>query len=166
MTFVETMAGRSDSTEDSLTAALRRVYASMGFGSGHTVRELFEQTGAESAGPDESAVGAGRTGADWQVVDLVGGGRYRSRELAADDLFGAIPGHWEVTRVEPADLKRSGDAVVVTGRIFCRPPGGSWEQMALPFAHIWTFARGRLVRVRCYLEGIELRRLDRLTPAG
>jgi len=166
------MADPADTADDTLTAALRRAYLAMGFGSDDPVRALFEQAAGEPAvdaqtEPGVAAeTGAGETGAAWQVVDLVGGGRYRSRDLAADDLFGAIPGHWEVTRVEPVDLKRSGDAVVVTGRIFCRPPGGSWEQMALPFAHIWTFARGRLVKVRCYLEGIELRRLERLSPAG
>jgi len=176
------MAGPSDTSTDGLTTTLRRAYATMGFGGRRTVLELFGQTddahadvprdSADASPPSDKDVSGGESVGDsdrarravWQVVDLVGGGRYSSRTVAADDLFGGIPPHWEVTRVEPTDLKRHRDVVVVTGRIFCRPPG-SWEVTALPFAHIWTFLQGRVVKVRSYLEGIELRRIERL-PAG
>ena len=153
------MSVRPDTLNDPV-AVLRRAYASMGFGrSDDALLELFGQGDRPSA----AGIEARRGPALWQVVDLVGGGRYRSRTLAADDLFGAIPGHWQVTRVETADLRRRGDVVVVTGRIFCRPPR-SWDQMGLPFAHIWTFVHGRVAQVRSYLEGIELRRLERGEP--
>ncbi|HMK93257.1 MAG TPA: hypothetical protein VK576_09680 [Thermoleophilia bacterium] len=141
-------------------AVLRRAYAAMGFGRrDDALLELFGQDEPRVDGRLEPRRGP----VLWQVVDLVGGGRYDSRTLAADDLFGAIPGHWQVTRVETADLRRHGDVVVVTGRIFCRPPR-SYDQMGLPFAHIWTFVHGRVAQVRSYLEGIELRRLERAEP--
>ena len=153
------MSGQPDTAADPI-AALRRAYAGMGFGRhDDALVELFGQD--EPAGDAQTAPRGAP--ALWQVIDLVGGGRYRSRALAADDLFGAIPGHWQVTRVETADVRRRGDVVVVTGRIFCRPPR-SWDQMGLPFAHIWTFVHGRVAKVRSYLEGIELRRLEREQP--
>ena len=153
------MDGRPDSSDP--VTALRQAYAGMGFG-GSGDGALLDLFGQAEDQVDAMAA-CRREAVGWQVVDLVSGGRYRSRELAAADLFGAIPGHWQVTRVEPADVRRRGDVVVVTGHIFCRPPR-SWEQMALPFAHVWTFVHGRVAKVRSYLEGIELRRLEREQP--
>lgn len=123
----------------------------MGFGARTEALHLFGQDDDD----DE--------GASWVVVDLIGGGRYAAREKAVDDLFGGIPGTWEVTRIETRQVKETGDKVVVTGHIVCRPRG-SWEQTRIPFAHVWTFAQGRVVGVRTYLEGVELRRIERLAP--
>jgi len=136
-------------TAASVTARLRGAYRAMGFGAQGAVLRIFgqEEADGEPAG--------------WEVVDRIGGGRFASRAVVADDLFGAIPATWEVTRVETASIKESGDRAVVTGHIVCRPCG-SWDQMAIPFAHVWTFVRGEVVRVSLYLEGVELRRIERL----
>jgi hypothetical protein len=137
------------STAGSLTGRLGTAYRAMGFGAHRTVLQLFGQDGTD------------RRDTGWEVVDRIGGSRYASRRVVAEDLFGGIPSTWEVTRVETASIKESGDRAVVTGHIFCRP-SGSWDQMAIPFAHIWTFLRGDVVRVVMYLEGVELRRIERL----
>jgi len=47
----------------------------------------------------------------------------------------------------------------VTGHILCRPRGmRSFDLCRVPFAHVWTLRDGQAVRVRSYLDGIELRR--------
>jgi len=134
-------------TSSARQTLLSHGYASLGFGADRAVLALFDQTpGNEPA---------------WRVVDLIGGTRFASREIVADDLLGSIPGHWQVTRVEAVDFKEHGDRIVVTGRIYCRPRT-SWETEALPFAHIWTFRQDKVVSVRSYLDGVELRRIERL----
>ena len=47
---------------------------------------------------------------------------------------------------------------MVTGHILCRPPGhlGLWELVRVPFTHIWFVRDGQAVRVRSYLDGIDL----------
>jgi hypothetical protein len=124
---------------------LRRAYRSVGLGVGDAMLRLFGQ-GAEG-------------GPTWTVVDLVSGQRGRSRTVVAEDLFGSIPEHWEVTRVE-TDSVRAGEAhVVVTGHICCRPRGmRSFDLCRVPFAHVWTMRGAVAVRVISYLDGIELRR--------
>jgi len=124
---------------------VRRAYRGIGLGVGDAMLRLFGQ------GP-----GGGST---WTVVDLVSGQRGRPRPVVAEDLFGSIPDHWEVTRVE-TDSVRAGEAqVVVTGHICCRPRGmRSLELCRVPFAHVWTLRGAEAVRVLSYLDGIELRR--------
>ena len=57
----------------------------------------------------------------------------------------------------PFRFEERGDRVVVMGHIRCRPRG-SWDVMSVPFAHIWTVARGKVVSVLSYLDGIEIER--------
>ena len=123
---------------------LRRGYRSLGFGADADVLRLFDQ----------------RIEGDtvrWVVVDYVSGGRETTtREVVAHDLLGSIPSHWEVAGVDTHSWRRQGATIVVTGHIRVRPRGG-WEVEALPFAHIWKVAGDKVVSVRSYLDGIELR---------
>lgn len=124
---------------------LRRAYRSVGLGVGDAMMGLFGQ-GADG-------------GSTWTVVDLVSGRRGRSRPVVAEDLFGSIPGHWEIMRVETGSVRAREARVVVTGHICCRPRGArSYELFRVPFAHVWTLRGTQAVRVVSYLDGIELRR--------
>ncbi len=122
-----------------------RAYRGIGLGVGDAMLRLFGQGGGRRP--------------EWAVVDLVSGARGRPRPVVAEDLFGTIPPHWEVTRVEPFALRARDGQVVATGHICCRPRGvRSFEVCEVPFAHVWTLRGGEAVRVLSYLDGIELRR--------
>ena len=123
---------------------LREGYRSLGFGAPAAVLRLFDQ---DVPGRE----------ARWVVREVTSTARYGTREVVADDLFGSIPSHWQVVRVVPRRWQESEDRVVVLGHIYCRP-GGSWEVMSVPFAHIWTVVRGKVVSVLSYLDGIEIER--------
>lgn len=127
------------------TRVLRNAYRGVGLGVGEGMLRLFGQ-------------GRGRQPA-WAVVDLVSGETGRARAVVAEDLFGSIPSHWEVTRVETAAVRARDERVVVTGHICCRPRGvRSYDLCRVPFAHVWTLHGGEAVRVLSYLDGVELRR--------
>jgi len=126
----------------------------MGLGAPADVLRLFDQ----DVGGDRVAAGA-----RWSVEVLESGGRCAARDVVADDLFGAVPPTWNVTGVDvddllPYELADGSLRVVARGTYRCRPRG-SWECYELPFAHIWTLRDGHVVRVVCYLEGVELRRV-------
>jgi len=123
---------------------LREGYRALGFGAPEAVLRLFDQ---HEPGRE----------AQWVVREVTSTARYRARDVVADDLFGSIPPHWQVVRVVPFRFQERGDRLVVTGHIHCRPRG-SWNVMSVPFAHIWTVARGKVVRVLSYLDGIEIER--------
>ncbi len=129
-------------------AAIREGYRAVGPGVGDAMLRLF---GQGTAFPDAAWP-------RWQVIDLISGRRSRARKVVAEDLLGGIPSHWQVTRVEPQSFRSAEGSVVVTGHIVCRPPGpaGLWELVRVPFAHIWYLRDGRAVRVRDYLDGIDL----------
>ena len=124
---------------------VRRAYRGIGLGVGDAMLSLFGHgAGARST---------------WSVVDLVSGQSGHPRPVVAEDLFGSIPGHWEVTRVETDSVRASDAGVVVTGHICCRPRGArSIDLCRVPFAHVWTLRGAEAVRVLSYLDGIELRR--------
>jgi ketosteroid isomerase-like protein len=131
--------------DEQTLAMLREGYWSMGFGAPLAVLRLFDQ---DVPGRE----------ARWIVREVTSTVRYQAREIVADDLFGSIPPHWQVVRVVPRRWSESHDRVVVLGHIHCRPRG-SWDVMAIPFAHIWTVARGQVVSVLSYLDGIEIERV-------
>jgi len=124
---------------------LRNAYRGVGLGLGTGMLRVFGQD-------------CGRR-PTWSVVDLVSGERGRSREVVAEDLFGSVPDHWEVTRVEATTVRGRDECVVVTGHILCLPRGvRSFDLCHVPFAHIWTMRGGEALRVLSFLDGIELQR--------
>lgn len=128
-----------------LVSPIRNGYRAVGLGIGDAMLRLFGQSTARRA--------------VWWVCDLESGGRGRARRVAAEDLFGSIPPQWEVTRVDASSFRAWDDCVVVTGHICCRPRGlRSFELCRVPFAHVWTMRDGEAIRVRSFLDGIELRR--------
>lgn len=169
--------------ENDALELLRRGYAAVGLGTPPDLLRLFDQDGGavgdgldRGAAGDASSDGSGgepsgadrgvasdRAPARWCVRMLDSAATFPAREVVADDLFGAVPPHWEVTKVDvecllPYELPNGSLRVVSRGTYRCRPRG-SWECYVLPFAHIWTFRGGHAVSVVCYLEGVELRRL-------
>lgn len=133
-----------DPVDDQTLRMLREGYRAFGFGAPEPVLRLFDQ----HVPGDE---------ARWTVREVTSTTRYHPRDVVADDLFGSIPPHWQVIRVEPSRFEQRGDRVIVMGHIKCRPRG-SWDVTSVPFAHIWTVVRGKVVSVLSYLDGIEIRR--------
>jgi hypothetical protein len=131
--------------DEKTLAMLREGYRSLGFGAPLAVLRLFDQ---DVPGRE----------ARWIVREVTSTTRYQAREVVADDLFGSIPPHWQVVRVVPRRWDQSDDRLVVLGHIHCRPRG-SWDVMSVPFAHIWTIVRGRVVSVLSYLDGVEIERV-------
>jgi hypothetical protein len=131
-----------------MLVAIRSGYRAIGLGVGDAMLRLFGQGSASEV----------TRRSRWLVVDLSSGHSSRGRDVAAEDLFGSIPPHWQVTRVEPRSITPEDGAVVVTGHILCRPKGrtGIWDMVRVPFAHIWYLRDGEAVRVRSYLDGIDL----------
>lgn len=125
-------------------AVLREGYLAFGLGTPPAVLRMFDQPGVGE-----------RQG--WSVREVMSTVRYPARPVVADDLFGGLPSHWEVTRVEPETFQEEGDRILVTGHFRCRPKGG-WEVLRLPFAHIWTILQGKVVSVVSYVDGIEIER--------
>lgn len=124
---------------------LRCAYRGIGLGVGEAMMRLFGQ----GSGCDPV----------WVVVDRVSGATGRARAIVAEDLFGSIPSHWEVTRVETDRIDAHVSRVVVTGHICCRPRGTrSFDPWHIPFAHVWTLCGDEAVRVFSCLDGVELRR--------
>jgi len=173
--FADSFTGHVAGMETVELELLRRGYAAVGLGAPPDLLRLFDQGGEErddpdmggradeDEGPHAPPPDAGHTSARWCVQMLDSGTRYPAREVVADDLFGAVPPHWEVTGVEvecllPYEMTDGTLRVVARGTYRCRPRG-SWECYDLPFAHVWTFRGGHVQRVVCYLEGVELRRL-------
>jgi hypothetical protein len=134
--------------------AIKRGYRALGLGADDDVLAMFDQLGDEPA--------------RWTVREVGKfGRRHPAREVAAMDLFGGVPPHYELIGVEPRTwvLNRRRTRLTVTGYFRVRPRG-SWEVMALPFTHFWGFAGGRVVSVSSLFDGVEIRRLAPARTAG
>jgi hypothetical protein len=126
---------------------IRRGYRSLGLGADNNVLAMFDQLGLQPA--------------HWAVRNMSAFGRYHpAHDVAAMDLFGGIPSHYEVVGVDPQSWKvnRRETRLMVSGQYRVRPRG-TWEVVALPFAHVWYLAGDHVDRVVSLLDGVELRRL-------
>jgi hypothetical protein len=127
---------------------IKRGYRALGLGADRDVLAMFDQLGGHPA--------------QWMVRHNADLSPDRpAREVAAMDLFGGMPAHYEVVGVEPRSwqLNRRKTCLTVSGQFRVRPRG-TWEVLALPFAHVWYFASGHVDRVESLLDGVELRRLQ------
>ncbi len=125
---------------------IRRGYRALGLGADEHVLAMFDQLGGEPA--------------CWMVRDLgIFGGTRPSGEVAALDLFGGLPAHYELAAVtvQSWSVNRRRTRLTVSGRFRVRVRG-SWDAMDLPFSHVWSFAYGRVARVFSVLDGVELQR--------
>jgi ketosteroid isomerase-like protein len=126
---------------------MREGYRALGFGASKAVLRLFDQRAlGDTAG--------------WIVHELTSMARHSPREVVADDLFRSIPPQWQVIRVEPMRFEPGNGCVIVMGHVRLRLRG-TWEVMSVPFAHVWTLAHGRVVRVLSCLDDVEIERIDR-----
>jgi hypothetical protein len=130
---------------------IRRGYHALGFGADADVLAMLDQDGPEPT--------------CWEIhsLDIR---RARSRpvgEIAALDLFGALPPQYELVgarvRSWAPNERHARLAVAGSYRVRLR---GTAETFELPFSHVWSFANGRVKDVLNVGEGFELRRL----PAG
>lgn len=126
---------------------LQGAYGALGPGFPSEALTLFEQGGAD--------------GGDWCIK--VNGRKSRclnTNELESTDLF-ILPATWEVMRVEVRELTYKRGIATVTGFMYCRPRG-TWENVRVPFLHVWTMCLGRALRFENLLDGVELGRADGL----
>ena len=135
---------------------LRGLYGALGLGFPAEALGIFSDDG-------------GRESDDWCLYH---NGRRRrclsAPTLSNYELF-ALPTTWEVQRVVARDLTarqtKRGDLVAVGGELYCRPRG-SWENVRLPFFHLWTMCAGKALLFDNLLDGTQLRpraRLERCT---
>ncbi len=127
---------------------IRRGYHALGFGADADVLAMLDQGGSEPA--------------QWEIhsLDIR---RSRSRpagEVAALDLFGALPPQYELVgaKVRSWSPNERHARLVVVGSYRVRLRGTA-ETFELPFSHVWSFANGRVKDVLNVGEGFELRRL-------
>jgi len=144
---------------------LKRLYRGLGLGFPDEARRLF---GGAGSGGDASMGGGG----DPKTRAQAGGGRWclselgrtvrclEATELSDRELF-YLPGSWEVIRVVARSLSaratRRGDLVTVFGDMYCRPHG-TWENVRIPFHHVWTLCRGRALQLENALDATALTR--------
>lgn len=125
---------------------IRRGYEALGPGAPRAVLAMFHQE--EDDAPE------------WVVRDLADTGRiHASRDVIAMDLFAGLPDHWEITGTDVRmwDLCERRSCLIVGGRFRSRPRG-TWEMIAIPFIHIWTFSGDQVVSVFDYFAGIVVER--------
>jgi hypothetical protein len=125
---------------------IRRGYHAVGPGAPRAVLAMFHQEQDDAP--------------EWVVRDVADTGRiYATRDVVAMDLFGGLPGHWEVTGAELRmwDFYERRSRLVVAGRFRTRPRG-TWEVVMIPFIHIWTVSGDQVQSVMDFLAGIEVRR--------
>ena len=127
---------------------IRRGYHALGLGADADVLAMLDQAGPEPA--------------CWEIhsLDIR---RVRSRpagEVAALDLFGALPPQYELVgaRVRSWTPNERRARLVVAGSFRVRLRDTT-ETFELPFSHVWSFANGRVKDVLNVGEGFELRRL-------
>jgi len=124
---------------------VRRAYRGLGPGLGPTASALFDQ-------------GDGGNGL-WLRLAPRSQRLLRAADLSSTDLF-VLPPAWEVTEVVPRRVVTGRDRVTVSGFMRCRPRGGSWEKVQVPFLHSWTFCGDRIQGFQSVLDEVELRRRD------
>ena len=81
---------------------------------------------------------------DWYVPDaLPYGGRHKGPEGVAG-FFQKLPGQFAEVAVDIDRYVASGDDVVALGRVVGRSVSGN--DLAVPFAMVWTLSGGKIVR--------------------
>jgi hypothetical protein len=126
---------------------IRRGYAALGLGADADVLAMFDQLGEA---PSHWMV--------YRASDVPH--KFPARDVAAMELFGGLPAHFELTGVRPESWRvdRKGRHLTVSGHYRVRPRG-TWETLSLPFVHVWWIGSGRVERVLSVIDGVELRRL-------
>jgi hypothetical protein len=146
------LSHKSRAADEGDLEQLRVLYASLGPGFPAQAQRVFDGDGA---------------GGDGSWCFAYNGRRLRclaAPELSNYELF-ALPPDWELMHVVVSSLTgrltSRGELLNAIGYLYCRPRG-SWESVRLPFMHLWTMCAGRALRYESILDGIELRRAQRL----
>ena len=89
-----------------------------------------------------------RLDADVDWVEPGGGnapsGTFHGPQSVGDDVFSALPGHFDEFTVVAEDFDDQGDRVVVTGRFKGRAKSGA--ELDAPFEHVNVMKDGKIVR--------------------
>jgi ketosteroid isomerase-like protein len=114
------------------------------------VRSAYE---AFARGDRDAALSAFAEDVIWeQAQGLPHGGVYRGLEAVREHVFGPLTRDWWETFAAPAhEFLEAAPHVVVLGRYEAVAKAGG-AKLDVPFVHIWTFAEGRAVRFRQYLD--------------
>jgi ketosteroid isomerase-like protein len=89
----------------------------------------------------------------YDAVPMMLGGKatvYRGHE-GVRDLWRDLDDVFEERRVEFADVREVGDRVLATGRLYARGKGSGAEAES-PYCVVCGFEKGKVIRVRTYLD--------------
>jgi ketosteroid isomerase-like protein len=90
---------------------------------------------------------------EWQQAQgLPHGGTYRGRDEVRRNIFEPLDAEWwSEFHADPTEFLDAGDQVVVLGRYSGRAKG-TGRELDVPYVHVWTFADGKAVRFRQFLD--------------
>ena len=116
----------------------------------NTLRSGYE---AFNRGDIEEAVQALDPEIEWH--ELEGNpqtpGIFRGTEAVVNEVFAAVPEHWEEFEADPHDFIDAGEHIIVTGHFRGRPKGDGGTLDA-HFAHVWRMRDGKAVHHTNYVD--------------
>ena len=94
---------------------------------------------------------------DWEEPGWLFMPRARHHGTAAVQrgVFETVPRNWDSFRIAPRDLFGFGDKVLALGEFVGRLTG-SGEEVHVPFAHLWTFRYGKVVKGQAFIDVSEI----------
>lgn len=114
-----------------------------------TVQDIYD---AFARGDIETVLAAFADDITW--VEAAGGpygGSYHGPDEVLKNVFGPIDREWRDFRVDPERFIDAGNPIVATGTY-----SGTYEttekSFQAPFAHVWDFEDGRVVRFEQYID--------------
>jgi ketosteroid isomerase-like protein len=90
---------------------------------------------------------------EWQQAQgLPHGGTYHGRDEVRRNIFEPLDAEWWAEfHADPTEFLEAGDQVVVLGRYTGRAKE-TGRALDVPYVHVWTFADGKAVRFRQFLD--------------
>jgi ketosteroid isomerase-like protein len=78
-------------------------------------------------------------------------GTFRGSQSVANDVFSAIPAHYDEFQCQPESFMDAADGrVVVSGRFRGRSKGG--QALDAPFVHVWQMRGGKAAKFEHYVD--------------
>lgn len=137
---------------------MQRFYGALGLGFPAEALRLFDREETESESREDDAPDGG---GHWCLRRLGHNVRcVTTSDLSSREFF-YLPHDWEVIRVVAHSLsarrKKRGEQITALGEMYCRPRG-TWENIRIPFQHVWTLCGGRALLFENLLDATDLTR--------
>ena len=91
---------------------------------------------------------------EWQEPDIERWpprGTHHGPEAIANNVFGAVPEHWDEFQAVAEEFLDAGERVVVLGHFRVRGKA-TGKTIDAPFAHVWTLREGKAVYHHNYVD--------------